>query len=121
MDYINATRKINSNDSYEAKYYAQTAIQISNKFSDNLNISIKKLAVNLLNKIKNGENDTKSFTYFTLSELIVFSNKQSSSIKTKGRIQYKIFERNSNLKLTNKSCDMSCSPKTLYMMKIIFL
>ena len=138
VDYINATRKINTNDIYEAKYYAQTAIKISNKFRDNLNISIKKLALNLLNEIKRGKKDSKSFTYFTLSELIIFSNKKSSGTKTeefvikdgikieeniikmeanltesksRGNVIIKKSERNPNLKFTNESFDMACSPK----------
>ena len=42
VEFINATRKVNIEEIYEAKFYAQNAIRISNKYDDNLNLCEKK-------------------------------------------------------------------------------
>ena len=75
VEYINATRKTHTREFYEANYYAQNAIQISNHFNDNLNSCIKILAINMLKKISLGEYKDQSLSYFTLSELIILSNR----------------------------------------------
>ena len=55
VEFINATRKLHTEEIYEARYYAQNAIRTSNKYDDNLNLCVKKLAMNILEKISTGE------------------------------------------------------------------
>ena len=52
VEFINATRKLHTEEIYEARYYANNAIQTSNKYDDYLNLCVKKLAMNILEKNK---------------------------------------------------------------------
>ena len=54
--------------------YAKLAIKCSNRYNDNLNTYVEKLAINLLRDI-NGCKKNNASSLFTLSELILFSNK----------------------------------------------
>ena len=74
VDFINATRKLHTEEFHEARYYAQNAIQTSSKYDDNLNLCVKKLGINILEKISTREYKDKSLSYFTLTELIILSN-----------------------------------------------
>ena len=114
VEFINATRKLHIEEIYEARYYAQNAIQTSNKYDDNLNFCVKKLAMNILDKISTGEYNDKSLSYFTITELIVLSNKnwdfrnikkkmcQSSKLKYNNSNQsLDTFDKKNNLKFEN--------------------
>ena len=74
VEYINATIKQQVNEFFEAEYHAKNAIKCSNRYNDNLNTCISKLGMNLLRDIKEGKK-SKASSLFTLSELMVFSNK----------------------------------------------
>ena len=114
VEFINATRKLHTEEIFEARYYAQNAIQTSNKYDDNLNVCVKKLAMNILDKISTGEYNDKSLSYFTITELIVLSNKnwdfrnikkkmcQSSKLKYNNSNQsLDTFDKKNNLKFEN--------------------
>ena len=79
VEYINATIKQQVNDLFEAEYHAKNAIKCSNRYNDNLNTCINKLGMNLLRDIKDGKK-SKACTLFTLSELMVFSNKHEITV-----------------------------------------
>ena len=98
VDFINATRKVHTEEFYEARYYAQNAIQTSNKYDDNLNLCVKKLAMNILDKISIREYKHKSLAYFTLTELIILSSKSRNikNIKKKIYPNLKFKKSNSN-------------------------
>ena len=80
VEFINATRKLHTEEIYEARYYSQNAIRTSNLYDDNLNLCVKKLAMNILEKLSTGEYNDKSLAYFTLTELIILSNKNEKKM-----------------------------------------
>ena len=82
VEYINATKKVSTNDIYEAKYHTRNAIEISNCYNDNLNINIKKLSLKLLKNINSNHEISKTINFFTLSELIELSNNEKNTVKT---------------------------------------
>ena len=103
VEYINATRKFNVNEYFEAKYHAKCAVQKSSQYKDNLNIHVNKLAKNLLEQINRGESKEQSIPYFTLTELIVFSNKHKHEKKRDSHTcDY-------NTTLQSKSCSIMSS------------
>ena len=101
VEFINATRKLHIEEIYEARYYAQNAIRTSNLYDDNLNLCVKKLAMNILEKLSAGEYNDKSLAYFTLTELIILSNKNGDvrNIKKKMCPNSKLKNKNSNQSL----------------------
>ena len=103
VEYINATRKFNVNEYFEAKYHAKCAVQKSSQYKDNLNIHVNKLAKNILEQINRGESKEQSIPYFTLTELIVFSNKHKHEKKRDSHTcDY-------NTTLQSKSCSIMSS------------
>ena len=94
VEYINATRKIHSNEYFDAKYYVQNAIRISNRFKDKLNVCIRKLGFNMLKKINMGKYNDNSLKYFTLSELIVFSNIKTNIVNIKNTNNLELYKKN---------------------------
>ena len=104
VEYINALRKYHCDEHFEAKYHAQNAIKISKRFEDNLNLNIRKLGFNILEKLKTGKLDDKSFTYFTLSELIEFSKQNTNYKPIQNNIGMKIHTTNIEyLKISDRS------------------
>ena len=89
VDFINGTRKLHTEEFHEARYYAQNAIQTSSKYDENLNLCVKKLGINILEKISTREYKDKSLSYFTLTELIILSNKSGDgkNVKMKKKIK----------------------------------
>ena len=113
VEYIYALRKYHCNEHYEARYHAQNAIKISKRFEDNLNLNIRKLGLNILEKLKTGKRNDKTFTYFTLSELIVFSNKNKNYKSIKNSIGNKNHTTNIEY-LNNISHRSLCNKNTVF-------
>ena len=101
----NASIQLQVNDLLEAKYYANLAIKCSYRYKDNLNLNIRKLAMNLLKEINNSKIKISS-PLFTLSELILFSNTDESSTPH----YCKYYENDSEINLPKKICTERSNP-----------